>query len=373
MNQSMQRVVKTAVVLGLIAHGCSSSDHDALAARDASAGGGGSGGSGGSVIEAGDGDAAPDATDASDDALGDAVVVDGPPADSSFIPDGPSVFTFFHGLPDTRAIRVCFEAETSSGFEPLVMVPLPDDPVGLAYGEAFSASALPAVDLETQSVRPVLYAGELGLIDGSSCDQMEPLPQGVERVALQAIPAGTLARGRSVLMVAAGCVGGPGHDDGMQTDVCGADFVPPYGNATLLVASMERTPIPGALGLQVFAASLGAGKMTVDHLTAFPSMSTKIVKDITLGEMAPRPPMGELSVANLGTSAEENSLRVFADNAMEPSAVVLLTEALARGGVSLDTIEEGKNYTVVLVGPRPGAVSGTWFKDFSITVIANDP
>lgn len=370
MNRFMQRVVRTAVVLGLIAQGCSGADHDALAARDASAGGGGAGGG---VIEAGSADAAPDAADAADDVADDAVFDDGPLADGSFGPDGPSVFTFFHGIPDARALRVCFEAETSNGFVPLDMAPLPDVVTGLPFGEALSASTLPGVDLETQSVRPVIYVGELGLIESAACDQMDPLPQGVERATLQALPAGTLSRGRSVLMVAAGCIGGPGHDDGLESAACGADFVPPNGNATLLVASMDRTPIPGALGLQVFAASLGAGKLTVDHRTEFPSMTATIAKDITVGAIAPRPPMDDLSVADLGTSAEENTLRVFADSASEPAAFVPLIDALARGGLSLDTVEDGKNYTLVLIGPKPGTIAGSWFKPFSITVIPNDP
>ena len=364
MKASMRRVVihgLAPVVLVLAA--CSESDNDALAARDASAGGG-SGGTGGSVAEAG--------TDSEPSEAGDALDNDAPPADSSFVPDGPSVFTFLHGIPDARALQICFEGQGPSGFSPTSEPPLPDRLEGLAYAHAFSASTIPGIDLAAQGVRPVVYTGALEQIQGSTCDDLDPLPPDVRKTPLPVIPAGTLARERSVLLVATGCVG-PAPEAGPMADVCGAPLSNDKGNATLLVASMERTPVADAMGLQVFAASLAASEVTVEQLTAFPAMSTVIARNVAPGEIAPRPPEDDLSRGNLGTSEEDNSLRTFTNDATEPVAVVPLVEALDRGGLSLDVLEDGQNYTIVLVGPKPGLEGGDWFNGFEMTVVPSAP
>jgi hypothetical protein len=318
------------------------------------------------MVDAPGTDADADATDGQD-----APVVDAPPADSSFVADGPSVFTFFHGIPNARAVRVCFEVQEGSSLVPRPVPPVPDDSLGLLYGSAFSAAGLDDVDLETQGVRPVVFSGALEKIAEDACDELEPAPEGVTRVALEVIPAGTLARGRSVLMVASGCVAGP-VDDPNAPAVCGADFTPSKGNASLLIASMERTSPPGALGFQVFAGSRATAAMGLDHVTAFPSMSNLLASNLSPGKIAPRPPSTVLSVANLGTSPEQNLLQVYGENALTPSAVTLLTDALARGGLSLDALQDGKNYTVVVAGPSP-TLEGSWFKPMVITVISSDP
>lgn len=301
----------------------------------------------------------------------DAPVLDAPPADSSFVADGPSAFTFFHGIPNARAVRVCFEVQEGSSLVPLPVAPVPDNALGLLYGSAFSGEGLDGVDLETQDVRPVVLSGALEKIAESTCDELDPPPEGVARVALEVIPAGSLARGRSVLMVASGCVAGP-VDDPNAPVVCGADFTPSKGNASLLIASMDRTYPSGALGFQVFAGSRATAAMGLDHVTAFPSMSNLLASNLSPGKIAPRPPSTVLSVANLGTTPEQNLLQAYGENALTPSAVTLLTDALARGGLSLDSLQDGKNYTVVVAGPSP-TLEGSWYKPMVITVIPSDP
>lgn len=353
------RITEAGILIACcVAAACSGADHDALAARDASAG------SGGSIIEAGTNEAGEDAHPTTD-APGE----DAPPADSSFVPDGPSVFTFVNGMPNARAIRVCFERETTSGFEPMNTPPLPDDPSGLRYGWSFTASSLTGIDLGTTAVRPVVYGDELNLMEGRSCDELDGVA-GLGRAELQVISAGTLDRGRSVLMVAAGCFAEPLVSDG--TEVCGPGFVSSQPNAALLVASMERAPL-GTMGMQVFGGSLATEKLSVDHVTAFPAMTTSLVRDIAPGQMDPRPPTGDLPVGNLGTSADQNTLRVFSANASEPLVVVPLTEALERGGLSLGSLGDDANFTVVVVGPKAGMAMGDWYQEGLITVVPSAP
>lgn len=360
------RSVASAISLVLATAGCSGPDNSALVAKDASPSDG-AGGSGGSILDAPGTDVDAQPTDGGEDAP----VLDAPPADSSFVSDGPSVFTFFHGIPNARAVRVCFEVQEGGALVPQAVRPVPDNALGLLYGSAFSGEGLDGVDLETHDVRPVVFAGALEKIAEDACDELDSPPEGVARVALEVIPAGSLARGRSVLMVASGCVAGP-VDDPNATAVCGPDFTPSKGNASLLIASMERTSPPGALGFQVFAGSRATAAMGLVHTTAFPSMSNLLASNLSPGKIAPRPPSTVLSVANLGTSPEENLLQVHGDNMLVASAVSLLTDALARGGLSLDALQDGKNYTVVVAGPSP-ALEGSWYKPMVITVISSDP
>ncbi len=343
---------------------CSGSDHDALAARDASSANGGAGG--GAIAEAGPLDAAhdADAVDASSDVA---------PIDSSFVPDGPSVFTFMNGVPNARGLRVCFEAQQPNGFAPTEALPLPESALGLPYGSAFSAETLDGIDLENTAVRPVIYGGDLAALKNKSCDQLTPLPEGVVQAALQSIPAGTLARGRSVLMVAAGCLGGDIPDAGDGQSVCGADFFPPFSNAKLFVASMERVGEANQLGIQVFAASAASDLVTIDHVVALPAGTNVLGQDLAAGEIYPRPPLYKFSVSGLGLKPENNSLRALTNNAPEPQLVVPLTEALTRGGLTLESISNGQNYTVVLVGPRLGTGAGAWHSGSMISVLPSAP
>jgi hypothetical protein len=50
----------------------------------------------------------------------------------------------------------------------------------------------------------------------------------------------------------------------------------------------------------------------------------------------------------------------------------LLPDALGRGGLALDDLKDGSNYTIVLVGPRPG-LEGDWFKSHDVVMIPSAP
>ncbi len=365
MEETMRSAAWASLVVFILVAGCQGTNNDVLVAKDASTGGAGgssTGGSGGAVMDGGeDGDSGSGGSQLTDAA-----------ADSSFVADGPSVFTFLHGIPNARALRVCFEAQTETGYAPTSHPPLPEDALGLPFGRALSQTTLPGVDLEAQAVRPAVYGGALELIDGKQCDQIVEPPQGVQRATLPAIPAGTLARGRSVLIVAVGCLGGLPYEQEVVEFVCGSGFVPDEGNAGLLVASMERTPLKQGMGTQVFAASLGSGLLSVDHVAASTAETRTIVRDLAAGKIAPRPPSKELSLQSLGTSPGDNLLRVYVDNSPDPSVVTLLSDALGRGGLSVDGLQDGSNYTIVLVGPRPG-LEGDWFKPHDVVMIPSAP
>jgi len=364
----------------LVGLGCSDPDNSALVAKDASpdqhtGGAGGAGGGGGGSKKDGGSDSADGGKDSSHDGADskDAGQLDVQQPESGFVPDGPSVFTFFHGIPNVRNLRVCFEAQGPNGFAPLPVPPLPNTPLGMEFGTAFSLRELDGVDLETQAVRPIVYTGEIDLIGDALCDALGSFPNEVGRVALQVIPAGTLARQRSVLMVAAGCAAGSVAGWPNVAAVCGNGFDSSKGNVTLLMASMDRPTPKAYIGIQVFAASVASQPLGLDHLAASSNATVRFVSNLSLGKIAPRPPATTFAAVSLGSTPEENHLRVYVENASNPTVVQRLTDALARGGLSLDSLENGKNYTKVLAGPLPGMLATDWYRGHVVTVLPSDP
>jgi hypothetical protein len=352
------RILCWTALLGLVI-GCTGPDTTALVAKDASAGADGSkDGSAGASNDAGQGG-------------GGQQVPQDAAIESSFSPDGPSVFTFLHGIPNARAVRVCFEVQDGAGFSLTTSPPLPEKDLGLLFGRAFSTDSLTDVDLALQAIRPVVIGGALEIIVGNKCHQIDLSTQGLFWEALPALPAGTLDRGRSVLMVAAGCFSEP-HEEEDSDVVCGPDFVPNKGNLRLLVASMERTPLEDTMGIQVFAASLGSSRLSVDHVAASTGEVKAVVRDLVAGKMAPRPPFKQLSLFSLGTEPQDNRWRVFVDNSAESEVDSLLPDALEKGGLTLDDLQDRKNFTIVLVGPKPG-MEGSWFKSHSVVMIPSAP
>ena len=365
------RAAAVVVLLGLLASaGCAGGDHDALAARDAATGG--SAGAGGSIVDAASESSDAPVTDADDEEAGEA---DAPQLlDSSFGPDGPSVFTFVHGVVDASHLRVCFHAFTGGQFEALDVAPLPDEPLGLPFAESFTGSTLPgSIDLATTDVRPVVYVGELGSIAGRRCTQLATPPADVQKVPLAVIPAGTLAMQRSVLMVVAGCVGGVDHVDSYQESICGKGYVSDKPTIRLLLASVDRATESSAIGLQVFIGSLSSGSFKVDHLAAMPSQTNTLASSAMTGALEPRPPTFALSESSLGTDIGKNTFRVFVDQSAEPGRIAYLPDALARGGLVQGDFVNGANFTVVLVGPRPDVPEGAWWRSPELTVVSNDP
>ncbi|HQK20960.1 MAG TPA: hypothetical protein PLJ27_26090, partial [Polyangiaceae bacterium] len=356
------RMVATIVTVALSICGCSGPDTSALVANDASPG---------VVVDASVSNDASGADGNMNDREIEASMDDVAPADSSFVHDGPSVFTFFHGIPNARALRLCFLAGKATSMVPLPVLAMPSDTLGLLYGSAFSAQSLEGADLAAQDIQPVVYTGAVETIQGRRCDELEAVPEKITRTILPVVPAGTLSRGRSVLMIAAGCAPMQVEDPDTQS-VCGDDYSSEKGNVTMMVASMDRSSPAGAMGVQVISASKATEKLGLDHVTAFPYKATVLAASLSPGKIAPRPPSKELSVANLGTSSQENLLRVFVDNSMTPVAESLLTDALDRGGLSLSSLQDGKDYTVVVAGPNPGR-QGDWFHSMVITVLPSDP
>ncbi|MBI5536388.1 MAG: hypothetical protein HY898_26945 [Deltaproteobacteria bacterium] len=361
------------LLVGLFAAAsCQSSNHDALVAHPDPPDSGGSGGSGGFVV---DGAAGGDSTTEEPDAWLDAPADDAEdsPEDTGVQPDGPSRLTIVNGLADAGAIRICFHAGTGGALSALPVPPSPEDATGLVFAHAHVFEALPGgVDVATQDVRPVVYAGDMSALGGKSCDALSPLPTGVVEAKLQVVPAGSLNVGRSVLLVVAGCAGGIGHEGTGAEQACGKGYAADKPNATLLVATMTRAPDPDRIGLQAFGGSVAAQSLSLRYTTS-EQLATELAQDVVAGEIAPKPPTTTLTLQTLGFKPAEGKLDVIEKQQTAVAASTTLAEALGRGGLSMGDFVNGRNYTLVWVGAREGTGPGAWWLPFTMTLVRSDP
>lgn len=369
----MVRVASHALAaVGLVAlAACAGPDHAALAAYDHSPGSGGQGGTSGN--SGADGAAVGDAMAGEAGSDEGQAGADGRDGDPGLAPDGPSVLTLVNGLVDAPAVRVCFHSGSAGTFAPLAVQPLPTDPAGLGFAKSLSCSSLPGgIDLTTTDVRPVVYAGDLAAMATLTCDALNPLPNGVRETPLQVLPAGTLASQRSVLVVLAGCVGGPGHDDSVGQTVCGSGYSSNTPNATLLAGTMTRAPVIGSISIQAFAGSLAAPPLSLRHLNS-EAFITLVLPEVPVGAILPRPPDSSLSQQRLGNSPEAGVFELYPNGYTVPTASFALGDVLAQDGMTVSDFADGRNFTVVWVGGPPGSVGGSWWQPFRMLVVRSDP
>ena len=367
----MRRIVAQAgLLVGLFAaEGCQSSNHDALVARPE---GPDAGGSGGYAL---DGAAGKDSASEEPEGATDTGVDDSSDDadDTGVTPDGPSRLTIVNGLADSGAIRVCFHSGNGAALSPLAVAPSPEDATGLVFAHGMVLDGLPGgVDLATQDVRVVAYAGDMAALGSKTCDALDPAPPGVVEASLQVIPAGSLVAGRSVLLVVAGCAGGVGHEGAGIDQACGKGYSLTKPNATLLVATMTRAPDADRIGLQAFGGSIAAQSLSLRYTTS-EQFATDLSQDVVPGEIAPKPPTVVLTGQSLGFKPEEGKLDVMEKGQSAVAASALLGEALSRGSLGLGDFVNGRNYTIVWVGAREGTAPGAWWMPFTMLVIRSDP
>jgi hypothetical protein len=372
-----------AVVPALVG-GCVS-DHDALVRRDGpgTAGRGGSGGSGGRGGSVGQ-DADAGETGDADAESGDAGATDGPRE-----PDGADRLTLFHGVVDAPRVAFCVVRQ------PEGQAPQPVEPLlprtGLDFGAPIVVSDLAGVDFARDALRLIVVAGSAPDLGASSCVEAltlaEPNPAdaatdpdaattdgsavpSLRAQTLPLLPAGTLANARSFMLVATGCLGATAHDAPESAMLCGAGYAPTRPTLGMVLAPMSRRTLNGRLGLQLLHASratdaiVGVSVPPVD--SGVPALF--VVSDVVHGQIAPRLANVDRAKVAYGTPIEASQIDI---RRKAPGTVIVpWGEALARGGVP--AVADGRNYTIVFVGPLPGA-SADWANPPTVTVVENDP
>lgn len=341
------------VVAALLAPGACSVGGSSLAedggetyipAPDAGAAGGAAGragasGAAGKRPDAG-GDAAPDG-DAGVDAPPDVAPVDAEP-DVVVEPPGPPVLRFVHGVADAPTARVCFVEWGADG-------PASSGPptAELSFGAALT---LVPPD-PSRAYRAAVVGGDPTALAKLDCaGAFVAPPSGVRAMPLPVIPAGTLSSPRSLLLVAAGCLGGATVAD--PAAVCAQVKSPTQLSPAFALVELSRVaPPPGLASVQLVHASLNLP--AVDAVLVSSEGDTRaIVSSTGLGAVSPKPP-APLELAWLGALPKAARLDVRDAVNAQVFAPRPLGDELAASALATEDLAAGVRLVAIVIGSRP--------------------
>lgn len=286
-------------------------------------------------------------------------------------PDGPSKLTIVNGVNDYDAIRLCF-------------VPWPDGGDSAAYpadakGMAFAASSI--IDVSSgvipkgTDVFLWVIAGSLDKTAGKGCTEITSGNLGPDVIItpLAVIPGSAFDAPRSLLLIPYGCLGGPGHEDPIQANVCGKTYSLDTPTPGLLAGGMSRIVQDGVLSLQAAHAVVAMPEIDIRILPAVDkAMPGNVAPSLSLGAIGKMPPFREFAKANLGAISAVNLLTV-PPGFGNPNSTTLLKSALDRGGISEADFKDGSSYTFVAVGSPPSIAAGAFWHALTWTAVRADP
>ena len=96
-----------------------------------------------------------------------------------------------------------------------------------------------------------------------------------------------------------------------------------------------------------------------------------IVEDVLPGAIAPRPPNLEYPARQYGAPLEAATIEVIEHG----SSTVRHSQSWesALHGSGLPTATDGRNYTLIVMGPSLNLPAGSWHNSVNITVVDSDP
>jgi hypothetical protein len=358
----------SAALAGVAAAGWSCSGNHAGLGKDdttaTSAGAGGAAGAGGTT-----------STDASSSSSSSSSSTGAGGEDAG--PPGPTTLTIVNGVADQDAIRLCFLPYPDG--DPAVL-PWPSAVSGLAFAAAEVVD--PPADLvpEGVDVRPYVVAGDLDASAGLTCAEIlaaaetDPDAGGALRVAaLPVLPASVFASGRSVLFVATGCLGGPGHTDATETLGCGTAYTATSPTPGLVVLGMAKDTDPDRPTLQVVNASSSMPAVDVELTPGFSGAIPRgFATSLAPGSIGPSPPFDEVARADLGVLADVK-LTTYMPASTYPTSVTLLGSVFANGGLGAEELVDGEALAFVAVGGYPGVTPPAWWHALTYVMVRADP
>jgi hypothetical protein len=304
------------------------------------------------------------------------------------------VLTIVNGVVDAPSLRLCFARMNEDGDEELVGSPLPE----LGYARSVVVTELAELSLQRDVLVPWVLVGDLEQLDDLSCEEAVELARASEAEvtpppdeggsggaggegpelekpslrarSLAALPAGTVAIGRSILMVLAGCVGGAAYDRGPLSSVCGAGYEPDAPTLQPVVVKLSREYRFDRVGLQGLHASVAMD--WADLRVTGNDGATALVfgSSVSFGKIAPRPADTRFSPLEVGVDEAQFGVQAVGseEKVLAQAAWPALVDAAGLPGIS-----PGRTYTAVLVGPRPQLLRGGWWNEPALALVDNDP
>lgn len=379
-------------LLALGASGCTT-DHDALARQPkaGSAGGGAGGSSGvGGVVNTGNQPS------------------EGGRTNPDIEPAGDNVLSIANGIVDAPSVRLCFARLDADGTtRELVGSPLPE----LNYAASTVLTELPGLSFADDMIEPWVLAGDLSLIDDLDCEaavalaeteeanaapdpdgeggaaSSEPAEPALRVRPVAALPAGTVDVGRSILMVLAGCLGGPTYVDAgpdvapddvpsppvglpTQRQACGADYAPESPTLQPIVVKLSRETHFDAIGLQGVHASLATESLDVRAASNDGTVALVFASALAFGAIEPRPADTRFTPEQLGVDQGDFGLQVVGENG-SPAFGETWSRLFTTSG--LDAMLADRTYTAIFVGASPFLRKKGWWNRPAFALVDNDP
>ena len=291
-------------------------------------------------------------------------------------PSGPTQLTIVNGVNDYDAIRICFLPFPAGDDAAL---PWPSDAAGLPFAKAVVVKPIDSAIPANVDVRPHIIAGDLTQVAGKTCGQALALaasdPAPIVVTPLAVLPAQVFTSDRSLLLAPIGCLGGPGHDGPGAQLGCGSSYTEATPTATIVALGMSRKTDPFHMAFQVVNASTALQPTDVQLRPGF-EMSTDVLlaKNVSTGEISPKPPSMKLKLADLG-SLDKVKVETFLpmQAQMFLTSSTPLDEAFAHGTVSMADFDDGAGLVLIAVGAYPGVDPGGIWHKLTFTMVKADP
>jgi hypothetical protein len=185
-----------------------------------------------------------------------------------------------------------------------------------------------------------------------------------------ALPPGTVAIGRSILLVLTGCSGGVAYTDKVETAACGAAYTPTTPTLEPVIVKLSRVVGFGTVGLQAVHASQATGSLDVRASGDKGAVSLVFASSVRFGSIEPRPADVRFTPSELGVENFNYGLQAI-DTKGGVAYQEAWTDVLNAAGVP--AILAGRGYTAIFVGPDPLLLKEGWWNPSAFTVVDNDP
>jgi len=228
-----------------------------------------------------------------------------------------------------------------------------------------------------------VFAGDLGQASGKTCAEIVASGSGgagggggggpsMIVTALPVLPASVFESGKSLLLVPAGCLGGPGHTDPAEKLACGTSYSPSTPTATLVALAMSRLTDPAHVSLQAVHASLGMQMVDIRVTPGFDGApEQQLGSSLSTGAIGPKPPLDVLKAADYGNLGQVK-LKTYNPGDTLQTSTVSFAAVLPQSTIEEADFVDGRGFVVVAVGSFPGLV-GSWWNALTFTMVRADP
>lgn len=327
---------------------------------------------------------------------------------------GDDVLTIVNGVVDASSVQLCFARVGEDGLtQDFVGSPLPE----LAYAASTTLTELGGLSLADDTIQPWVLSGELNRLDGLDCEAAVALAQAEEAKVtpadvpglglggaagsgggdgnaagdaagpgagdagpfefptlrarpLGALPPGTVAIGRSILMVLTGCSGGVAYADRVEAAACGPTYTPTTPTLEPIIVKLSRVVGATTVGLQAVQASQATRSLDVRASGDKGAVSLVFASSVSFGSIEPRPADVRFTPFELGVENFDFGLQ-----AIDEKGGVAFQEAWSDilAASAVPSIVAGRGYTAIFIGPDPLLLKEGWWNKAAFTLVDNDP